>query len=100
MNRFVLPAALAALLFAPVAAAAQPASVPPIPFTVRTLANGLKVYAAVDKTTSDITVQVFYSVGSKDDPQGRSGFAHLFEHMMFKGARDMPPEYMDRLTED
>ena len=107
MNRFVIAAALAsvasaALSLAP--AAAQPAppatAVPPIPFTVRTLANGLKVYAAVDRTTSDVTVQVFYNVGSKDDPQGRSGFAHLFEHMMFKGARDMPPEYMDRLTED
>src|SRR5471030_2838142 len=98
MNRFVLPAALAVLLLAPLATAAQPAaspadSVPPIPFTVRTLANGLKVYGVVDKTTSDVTVQVFYGVGSKDDPQGRSGFAHLFEHMMFKGAHDMPPEY-------
>ena len=109
MNRTVLSGAFAGLLLASTAAVAQPTSqpaappaaiVPPIPFTVRTLANGLKVYAAVDRASSDVTVQVFYGVGSKDDPQGRSGFAHLFEHMMFKGARDMPPEYMDRLTED
>jgi zinc protease len=39
-------------------------------------------------------------VGSKNDPPGRSGFAHLFEHLMFKSTADMPPETMDRLTED
>jgi zinc protease len=39
-------------------------------------------------------------VGSKDDPPGRSGFAHLFEHMMFKSTRRMPAETLDRLTED
>lgn len=74
--------------------------VPPIEFTVRTLPNGLKVYAALDRSTPDVTVQVFYDVGAKNDPPGRSGFAHLFEHMMFKATRDMPPEFMDRLTED
>src|SRR6185369_16046604 len=39
-------------------------------------------------------------VGARNDPQGRSGFAHLFEHLMFKSTRDMPAENMDRLTED
>ncbi|HLY78716.1 MAG TPA: pitrilysin family protein, partial [Caulobacteraceae bacterium] len=48
----------------------------------------------------NVTVQVWYGVGAKNDPPGRSGFAHLFEHMMFKATRDMPPENMDRLTED
>ena len=104
MKRLLLSAAAAALLTFPLAATAQPAgkavTVPPIPFTVRTLPNGLKVYEAVDRNTSTVTVQVWYGVGSKDDPQGRSGFAHLFEHLMFKGTRDMPPEFMDRLTED
>jgi zinc protease len=102
MNRSVLAAASVLVLAS--AALAQPspstAVAPPIVFTQRTLANGLKVYASVDKTTPDVTVQVFYGVGSKDDPPGRSGFAHLFEHLMFKGSRDMPPEFMDRLTED
>ena len=74
--------------------------VPPLPFRTRTLANGLRVFSAVDRTTPNVTVQVFYDVGGKDDPQHRSGFAHLFEHMMFKATRDMPSEYMDRLTED
>ena len=103
-------ALLAATLLAPVAAHAQPkapiapaasqVAVPPIPFTERTLKNGLHVFTARDVTTPNVAVQVWYGVGSKDDPQGRSGFAHLFEHMMFKATRDMPAEHMDRLTED
>ncbi|MES2896977.1 MAG: pitrilysin family protein [Pseudomonadota bacterium] len=75
-------------------------AVPPIAYKERTLANGLKVYSSVDKTTPNVTVQVWYGVGSKDDPIGRSGFAHLFEHMMFKATRDMPAETIDRMTED
>ena len=83
------------------AAHAAPANpVPPIPFKERRLANGLRVLTALDKTTPNVTVQVWYGVGAKNDPTGRSGFAHMFEHMMFKATRDMPPEYMDRLTED
>ena len=95
---------LALALAAPALAQAPPAppavQVPPLVFTSRTLPNGLKVYSSLDRTTSDVTVQLFYGVGAKDDPGGRSGFAHLFEHMMFKATRDMPAEYMDRLTED
>ncbi|ASG23074.1 M16 family metallopeptidase [Nitrospirillum viridazoti] len=75
-------------------------SVPPLAITERTLANGLKVIALPDTTTPTVSVQVWYSVGSKDDPKGRSGFAHLFEHMMFKSTRDMAAEQFDRLTED
>ncbi len=81
------------------AAAAQTA-VPPIDFHERVLPNGLKVITSLDRTTPNVTVQVWYGVGAKNDPPGRSGFAHLFEHMMFKATRDMPAEYMDRLTED
>ncbi|MDZ5648757.1 pitrilysin family protein [Nitrospirillum sp. BR 11828] len=73
---------------------------PPLAFTERTLANGLKVIALPDTSTPTVSVQVWYSVGSKDDPKGRSGFAHLFEHMMFKSTRDMAAEQFDRLTED
>jgi len=85
------------------AAAAAPAAhaeVPPIKFTSRTLPNGLKVYASLDRSTPNVTVQMWFGVGSKDDPQGRSGFAHLFEHLMFKATRDLPAESFDRLTED
>jgi zinc protease len=74
--------------------------VPPIDFHERVLPQGLRVITSVDRTTPNVTVQVWYGVGAKNDPPGRSGFAHLFEHMMFKATRDMPPEYMDRLTED
>ncbi|MDX5983912.1 M16 family metallopeptidase [Sphingomonas echinoides] len=80
-----------------------PASAPaikPIAFTERTLANGLRVYAIRDTSTPNVSVQVWYDVGSKDDPAGRSGFAHMFEHLMFKATRNLVSEQMDRLTED
>ena len=84
------------------AAGAPPAAieVPPLGFVKRTLPNGMDVYTARDTTTSNVTVQVWYRVGSKDDPQDRSGFAHLFEHLMFKATKDFPDETFDRLTED
>ncbi|VVS97398.1 Peptidase M16 [Sphingomonas sp. EC-HK361] len=89
----------------PLAAAAQEKPAPaapmkPIAFTTRTLANGLRVYAIRDTGTPNVAVQVWYDVGGKDDPRGRSGFAHLFEHLMFKATRNLVPEQMDRLTED
>ncbi|MGV3483078.1 MAG: M16 family metallopeptidase, partial [Planctomycetaceae bacterium] len=104
MPRFAA-ALLAATLFSPVPALAQrapaaPAQVAPIAFTERTLANGLRVYAIRDTGTANVSVQVWYDVGSKDDPAGRSGFAHMFEHLMFKGTRNLVDEQLDRLTED
>src|SRR5581483_477606 len=94
------PAAAAGPKTAAPKAATPKATVPPIPFTRRVLPNGLQVYESLDRATPNVTVQVWYGVGSKDDPQGRSGFAHLFEHMMFKATRDLPAESFDRLTED
>ena len=73
---------------------------PPLDFADRTLANGLRVIALEDHSTPTAAIQVWYRVGSKDDPEGRSGFAHLFEHMMFKSTKRMPNETLDRLTED
>ncbi|MEH6675957.1 M16 family metallopeptidase [Phenylobacterium sp.] len=87
-----------AVLAAPLSV--QAADIPPIEYRERVLDNGLRVLSGVDATTPNVTVQVWYGVGSKDDPQGRSGFAHLFEHMMFKTTRNMPSETMDRMTED
>jgi zinc protease len=86
--------ALLALLLA----AAVP--IAPIPFQHRTLPNGLQVYSVEDHSAPTVAIQVWYHVGSKDDPPGRSGFAHLFEHMMFKATAHMKSEMMDRLTED
>ena len=93
-----LPATLAAQTTS--APAPAPAVVKPIAFTERTLPNGLKVYAIRDTTTPNVAIQVWYDVGSKDDPRNRSGFAHLFEHLMFKATRNLVSEQMDRLTED
>jgi len=74
--------------------------IPPLKFEQRTLENGLRVIWLEDHSTPVVAIQVWYHVGSKDDPEGRSGFAHLFEHMMFKGTKRMPSEFVDRLTED
>lgn len=99
-----LLASLAFLLGATVAAA-QPAaqaslSAPRLEYRVRTLDNGLTVYSMPDPSTATVTVQVWYSVGAKDDPQGRSGFAHLFEHILSRKTVNMPLGSMARLTED
>lgn len=85
-----------------IAAQTAPAavSVPQIRYLTRTLPNGLRVIEVPDAKGASVSVQVWYDVGSKDDPTGRSGFAHMFEHLMFKATRNMPPEMIDRLTED
>ena len=75
-------------------------SIQPLQFTCKKLSNGLRVYAMPDKDTASVSVAVWYEVGSKDDPKGRSGFAHLFEHLMFKATTNNPSEGFDRLTED
>ena len=93
-------AALALLLVAGLADAAPPLTLPPLNSVERTLPNGLQVLAAEDHASPTVSVQVWYHVGSKDDPQGRSGFAHLFEHLMFKATRYLKAEQFDRLTED
>ncbi len=102
--RALKAALLLSILNLPVAAIAQtaPAVAPvrPLAFTERTLANGLRVYALRDTGTSNVAIQVWYDVGAKDDPAGRSGFAHLFEHLMFKASRNLAAEQFDRLTED
>src|SRR3569623_1634934 len=68
----------------PVRHAPRPAATAPavklIAFTERTLANGLRVYAIRYTGTAIVSVQVWYDVGSKNDPVGRTGFAHMFEH--------------------
>jgi zinc protease len=64
------------------------------------LANGLRVISLEDHASSTVAIQVWYHVGGKDDPEHRSGFAHLFEHLMFKSTKNMKSEMMDRLTED
>ena len=92
---------LAACLLATTQMTAQAQNkMPQIKFADRTLANGMRVLTVEDHASPTVAIQVWYHVGSKDDPAGRSGFAHLFEHIMFKSTKNMKSEMMDRLTED
>jgi zinc protease len=74
--------------------------VAPINIKERTLPNGLKVVSMQDNASPTVAIHVWYNVGGKSDPPGKSGFAHMFEHMMFKSTKNMKNEMMDRLTED
>ena len=76
------------------------AKITPMDIKERTLPNGLRVVSLKDDSSPTVSVHVWYNVGSKDDPEGRSGFAHMFEHMMFKSTKNMKSEMFDRLTED
>jgi zinc protease len=95
---------IVALLAGTTAAGAAPTDaalkIAPIRYTERTLPNGLQVITAESHASPTVSIQVWYHVGAKDDPQGRSGFAHLFEHLMFKSTRHLKNEQFDRLTED
>jgi len=70
-----------------------------IPFETFKLPNGLTFILSVDKTTPTVTVDVWYHVGSKNEIAGRTGFAHLFEHVMFTGSGHVPYGMHDKLTE-
>ena len=70
-----------------------------IPFETYKLPNGLNVILSVDKTTPTVAVDVWYHVGSKNEIAGRTGFAHLFEHVMFTGSGHVPYGLHDKLTE-
>jgi zinc protease len=83
-----------------VALAAPALTVPPLEFRERVLGNGLRVVTLEDHASPTVGIDVFYAVGGKDDPPGRSGFAHLFEHLMFKSTKYLKAEQFDRLTED
>ncbi|HKO03884.1 MAG TPA: pitrilysin family protein [Candidatus Acidoferrales bacterium] len=58
------------------------------PVHAQTLANGLRVVISPDRTAPVVTVGVYYNIGFRLEPRGRSGFAHLFEHMMFQGSEN------------
>jgi zinc protease len=79
-------------------AAAPPAN-PAIPFQQFTLPNGLHVILSEDHTAPLVGVEMLYDVGSKDEKPGRTGFAHLFEHLMFQGTVNLPKGESDRLIE-
>lgn len=97
INAFI---SIFAALFVLSLAAFGQTKVAPLPIVERTLPNGLRVVSVRDNTSPTVAIHVWYNVGSKDDPQGRSGFAHLFEHLMFKSSKNLKSEQFDRLTED
>lgn len=70
-----------------------------IPFTKHTLANGLQVIVHEDHHLPVVAVNIWYHVGSKNEAPGRSGLAHLFEHLMFKGAEHQPRGFFEPLQE-
>ena len=91
---------------APVAAAPaapQPAPVSElvqavdIPYEQFTLDNGLRVVVHEDRKAPVVAVSVWYNVGSKDEPKGKTGFAHLFEHLMFYGSENVQEGIMPYL---
>ena len=90
-----LALALATALSAGYAAPAQAAKAPTvdIPYESFTLPNGLRVVVHTDRKAPIVAVNIWYHVGSKDEPSGRSGFAHLFEHLMFNGSENYPGEF-------
>jgi zinc protease len=81
------------------AAAQKPGDAIKIPFDTYTLPNGLTVITSIDRTAPTVAVNVWYHVGSKNETPGRTGFAHLFEHVMFTGSGNVPYGVHDRLTE-
>jgi zinc protease len=101
MSRSVTVAALT--LAAAVAAGAQPAAqpasagIPDIPFEKFVLGNGLTVIVHEDHKAPIVAVNVWYHVGSKNEKRGKTGFAHLFEHLMFNGSEHFNDDYFKAL---
>ncbi len=97
---FIRPAVLAVALasalsvgtYAPAVHAANAPAVD-IAYDSFTLPNGLRVVVHTDRKAPVVAVNIWYHVGSKDEPAGRTGFAHLFEHLMFNGSENAPGEF-------
>ena len=84
----------AALLATPVAAAEIE-----LPYESFTLDNGLRVVVHEDRKAPLVAVSIWYHVGSKDEPEGKTGFAHLFEHLMFNGSENYDGEWFEPIQE-
>jgi len=70
-----------------------------IPYEQFTLANGLRVIVHTDRKAPVVAVSVWYDVGSKHEPKGKTGFAHLFEHLMFNGSENVPGDFFEPLQQ-
>jgi len=69
---------------------AEQFQIPPTPIEEFSLNNGLRVVLSQDRSVPVVSVAVYYDVGSRNEKPGRTGFAHLFEHMMFQGSENVP----------
>ena len=87
VSKFLLPLLICALGVLP--GQAQTAKNVRVDFKETTLKNGLRVITVEDHSAPVIALSITYNVGSRDERQGRTGFAHLFEHMMFKGSENV-----------
>src|SRR5437660_1098016 len=93
LSRALAAALLACGVFSSATQPALAASRPPkLQYEITTLPNGLTVVLSEDHSTPIVHVQLVYHVGSKNERPGRTGFAHLFEHLMFKGSKNVTPE--------
>ena len=70
-----------------------------IPHQKFQLANGLTVLVHEDHKAPVVAVSTWYNVGSKDEPKGKTGFAHLFEHLMFNGSENLPGDFFEYLQQ-
>ncbi len=101
----VSPLALAAPAYAQTAAPAKPAPVEALVSTVKipyeqfTLKNGLRVIVHTDRKAPVVATSIWYDVGSKHEPKGKTGFAHLFEHLMFNGSENSPGDFFEPLQQ-
>ncbi|HEX3185173.1 MAG TPA: pitrilysin family protein [Pyrinomonadaceae bacterium] len=87
VSKFVLPLLICAVAALP--GQAQTARNVRVEFKETTLKNGLRVITVEDRSVPVVALSITYNVGSRDERQGRTGFAHLFEHMMFKGSENV-----------
>jgi predicted Zn-dependent peptidase len=83
----------------PKAAAVESKSTYSVPVRYETLDNGLKVVLSQDRTAPIVTVAVYYNIGFRIEPRDRTGFAHLFEHMMFQGSKNLGKMELIKLVE-
>jgi len=100
MRKIIVILLLIVFVLTSVVALFAQTKIAPLNIKERTLKNGMKVVSLQDNSSPTVTVQVWFDVGSKNDPNGRNGFAHLFEHLMFKSTKNLKSEQFDRLTED
>jgi zinc protease len=104
MHKMIRPTTLLATLcmtaLGGTAQAQQAFNIPKLPVERHTLPNGLTVLLSRDTAVRVVTVDVWYHVGSRNETAGRTGFAHLFEHVMFQGTKHIPNGQHARIVEE